>query len=284
MANTLSTHSYREKYALSRLDFGLRKRLVAEAICNVDRSDAKVVKNPYIATGGATVQALAGTYSVGNVTVTDDDLSVTDEFIEAGHIMDFEAVLQNFDLFNAALDEMTDNVATEIDKYVLNRLCEDGTGTYTTPAGGFTTAANVKTIFANINAAVAGYADAYRGLYVVVENTDMTGIIEASSDSGYSFADAALNNGMVSNFQGVDIYVVRTGTFVDATIGTATVTNAGHRVAGVKGAATYAAPRGMRYEEKGVSGKTGKEVVVYGYIGFKQWATKAALTIDITLA
>jgi hypothetical protein len=82
----------------------------------------------------------------------------------------------------------------------------------------------------------------------------------------------------------VDIYVVRSGTFVSATLGTTTVTNSGHRVFGVKGVATYASPRGMQYEEKAVSGKTGREIVVFGLIGFKLWAQKAGLVVDITLA
>ena len=30
--------------------------------------------------------------------------------------------------------------------------------------------------------------------------------------------------------------------------------------------------------------KTGKEIVVYGYVAAKVWAPKASLTIDITLA
>jgi hypothetical protein len=83
---------------------------------------------------------------------------------------------------------------------------------------------------------------------------------------------------------GTDIYVVRSGTFVDATIGTTTVTNAGHRVFGVNKVATYASPRGMNYEEKSVTGKTGKEIVVFALVGFKLWAQKAALVVDITLA
>jgi hypothetical protein len=48
--------------------------------------------------------------------------------------------------------------------------------------------------------------------------------------------------------------------------------------------ATYAAPRGVQFEEKGVSGKTGKELVTVGYIGAKVWGAKAALTVKITLA
>lgn len=283
MANTIASKVYREKYASSRLDYALRKMLVAEDVCMVDRSDAKTIENPFITTDGTTVQAIAGTYTPGDVDTTNDTLTVTDEFIEAGHIFDFENVLTRVDLFNSAIDEMINNVATEIDKFVLNNLCEDGTGAYATPSGGFGTSANTNIIFSEINGKVAGFADAYKGLYVVVENTDVPGIIQAQAGAGFMFRDAALRNGLVGNHMGVDIYVVRTGTFVDATIGTKTVTNDAHRVAGVKGVATYAAPRGIRYEEKAVSGKTGKEVVVFGYIGFKQWAQKADLTIDITL-
>jgi len=159
-----------------------------------------------------------------------------------------------------------------------------GTGTYTTPAGGFTTAANINTIMANLVSKVAGYSDAYRGLYLVIENTDLVGFVQAQVSNGFSFADAALNNGWFANYMGVDIHVIRSGTFVDATLGTRTVTNDGHRVFGVKNVTTYAAPRGIQMEEKGVTGKTGKEVVVFGYIGFKAWTPKASLTVDITLA
>ncbi len=87
---------------------------------------------------------------------------------------------------------------------------------------------------------------------------------------------------------GVDIYVVRSGTFVDETTstvsGSKTWTNLNHRVGGAKNVSTYAFPRGLQFEEKGVTGVTGMEVVCYGLVGFKQWTPFAALTIDITLA
>jgi len=41
-------------------------------------------------------------------------------------------------------------IAAAIDKYVLNTILEAGTGTYTTPAGGFTTAANINVIISNL--------------------------------------------------------------------------------------------------------------------------------------
>ena len=283
MANTISDRTYRDKYRSASLETNLRNALVAEAICEVDRSDNKRIQNPYGSQPTATVQAIAGTYTVSDFTTTDDTLTVDNEVIYAEHVFDFEDILSNFDLFANRTDEQTYAVSFQIDKFVLNNLCEDGTGTYTTPTGGFT-AANIDTIMSNLISKVAGYADMYKGLFLVIENTDVPGFIQKQVATGYSYADAALKNGFMNSYMGVDIYVVRTGTFVDATIGTKTVTNSGHRVFGVKNVSTYASPRGVRWQEKEVSLKTGKEVVCYGYIGFKLWTPKASLIIDITLA
>jgi len=283
MANTISSRSYRDKYRSAALEQVLRNALVSEKICEVDRTDNKRIQSPYGSQPTATVQAIAGTYSVNTYTTTDDTLTVTDEVIVAEHIFDFEDILNNFDIFAARTDEMLYQVATKIDYFVLNNLTEDGTGTYSTPAGGFETAANVNTIMANLISKVSGYADTYKGLFLVIENTDLVGFIAAGATNGFSFADATLKNGFAGSWMGVDIYVVRSGTFVSDTIGTTTVTNSGHRVFGVKNVATYASPRGIRWEEKLVTGKTGKEVVTYGYVGFKLWATKTDLIVDITL-
>lgn len=285
MANTISSRTYRDKYRLSTLDHALRTALVAEKVCAVDRSDNLRIQSPYGSASTVTIQALAGTYSPADFTLTDEALTVTDEFIVSEHIMDFQNLLSNFDLFASRTEQMTADVKIAIDKFVINNLCEDGTGAYTTPAGGFTTAANVNEIFGNLTSKVMGYEGAeYGNMYVIVENTDMAGIIQAGATNGFNRADQVLTNGQVGSWMGVDIYVVRTGTFVSATIGTTTVTNSGHRVFGVKGVTTYAAPRGVNVEEKGVSGKTGMEVAVYGYIGFKAWTPKLAQTVDITLS
>lgn len=283
MANTISTKTYRDKYMRTTLDTLLRNALVAEKICSVDRSDAKTIQNPYGSQPTVAITALNGTYSVSDFTTTDDTLTVNNEFKISEHIFDFENTLSQFDLYASRLEEMQFAVAASIDKFVLNNLCEDATGSYSTPSGGFTTAANINVIFGNLVSKVAGYSEAYNGLFLVVENTDIVGLLQAQATNGFSMADSALNNGFMNSYMGVDIYVVRSGTFVDATLGTTTVTNANHRVFGVKGVATYAAPRVVQMEEKQVSGKTGMEVVVYGYIGFKLWATKSDLVVDITL-
>lgn len=284
MANTISTKTYRDKYRLSNLDILLRKGLVAEKIAMVDRTDAKTIQNPYGSQPTTVVQAIAGTYTPANYTTTDDTLTVADEFIVAEQVYDFENTLSKFDLFMDRLDEQQYSVMTAIDSFVVNAMGLGATGSYTTPVGGFTTAANVNVIFSNLISKVSGYADVYKGLFIVLENTDIVGIVQAQATNGFNYADAALNNGFMTSYMGVEIYVVRSGTYVSATVGTKTFANSGKRLFGVKNCATYAAPRGVQFEEKGVSGKTGKEVVTYGYVGLKVWATKSDLLVLITLA
>ncbi len=285
MANTLSTKTFREKYLKAQLDYTLRNALVAEKICSVDRSEVKTIESPFGSASTVTVQALAGTYTPATFTTTDDTLTVSDEFIVSEHIFGFESILSNFDLYASRMDQLMYDVAAKVDNFVINNLCEDGTGTYTTPTGGFATAANINEIMANLVSKVAGFAESYSGgLFLIIENTDLVGFAQAGATNGFTMADSTLKNGFMNNWMGVDIYVVRSGTFTSTTVGTKTWTNSGHRVFGVKKVATYAAPRGIVYEEKAVSGKTGSEIVVSGLIGFKLWTPKAGLVVDITLA
>lgn len=281
--NSLSTKTYRDKYRLATLEKNLRYALVAEKICQVDRSDAKTIQNPYGSQPTATIGAITGTYDVSTFTTTDDTLNVNQEVIYAEHVFDFEQSLSNFDMFANRVDEQSYAIAYQIDYWVVNNLCEDANATYSTPSGGFTTAANINTICANLLAKVAGYADVYKGLFLVIEAADTVGFTIAQATNGFSFADSALNNGFMTRYMGIDVYVVKNSTFVSDTIGTTAVTNDGHRVFGVKGVATYASPRNIRVEEKPVSGKTGMEIVTYAYVGFKLWTPKANLVVDITV-
>ena len=281
---TMSTYGNRDKYFMSQYDIVLRNALVCEKICDVDNSDLKRIQNPYGGQPTATIQAVAGTYTVTAWTITDDALTVTDEVIYAEHIFAHEEFFAVFDLAASRIDNIMYAVAFGIDKFVLNNLCEDASSSYTTPAGGFTTAANINEIMANLISKVGGYQDVYKGLFLVIENTDLVGFMIAGATNGFSMSDAVLKNGFMNEWMGVEIYVVRTGTFVDATLGTTTVTNAGHRVFGVKGVSTYASPRGIVYKEKEVTLKTGTEIVVFGLVGFKLWAQKTGLVVDITIA
>ena len=275
---------WRNKYRSTKMQQVLRKALVTEKICEVDRSNLYYLHNPFSGQPSAVLQATDGSYSVSAWTTTEDTLTVDNEVIYAEHIFDFERLQAHFNLFATRTDEQAYAIATGIDKYVLNNLTEDATGTYTTPAGGFTTAANINVIMSNLLSKVAGFSDMFKGTFLVIENTDVPGFIQAQASNGFTFADAALRNGFFTNYMGVEIYVVRSGTFVDETLAGEVVTNVGHRVFGVKRVSTYAQPGGLRFEEKGVTQKTGIEFVTYGYVGFKLWAQKTALIVDITLA
>lgn len=289
-AASLSTFTKRNKYAMARFQDVLESAVVAEKICKVDNSDLYTIQNPYSSEPTAVVSGLTGTYSVAEYSTTNDALTVSEEVKVSEQVYRFEQVISQFDIIADRIDKHAYKIALAIDVYVLNMLCEAGTGTYTTPTGGFTTASNVLTILANLSSKLDGYAEsAMYGKYLVIENTDIVGIVLAGATNGYNTADAVLNNGKVGHMLGFDIYVVRTGTFTtvasaDSTSGTQTWSNSGHRVAGVKNISTYASPRGLSYTEKGVSGRTGVEIVSECLIGFKQWTNTASLTIDITLA
>lgn len=282
--NTQSTYGDLDKYFMSQYDHVLKNALIAEKVCVVDTSDLKRIQNPYGNRPTATIQAVAGTYSVTAWTITDDALTVTDEVIYSEHIFAHEEFFASLDIAENRVDEMMYAVAFGIDKFVINNLCEDASESYTTPAGGFRTSANVNEICGELLGKVAGYEDTYKGTFLIIENTDLVGFAIAGATSGFSVADSVINNGFMNNWMGIDVYVVRSGTYVSATIGTTTVTNSGHRVFGVNKVATYASPRSMQFDEKKVTGKTGREYVVFCLVGFKLWAQRASLFVDITLA
>lgn len=290
MANTLSTYTLRHKYFQSNLNLALQNALVAEKICNVDNSDLKTIENPYVTATTATIQAVTGTYTTSAMTTTDDSLSVNDEVYDATHVYQFETLTANFDLISNFLMELMYRVKEKIDMFVLNKILSQATGAYTTPAGGFTTAANIPKIIGDLLGKVAGYASGVAtGPFLVIESTDMTGFVQLQVSSGFSYADAALNNGFMANYAGVKIYVVRSGLFQTGTLGTLSATNLGHRLFGISGLAVYASPRGISYKEIDVpagagTGRFGTECVAVGYIGAKVWTPQASLFINITLA
>lgn len=289
--NTINTGTYslayRQKLFAKTFQQILKRSLVANAICDVSRSGEKYIANPYSSSVTAVVQALAGTYSVSGWSTTEDTLTVADEFIYGEHIFDFEKKLLNMDIISDRMEKISYAIKAAMDIWAVNTLCEDGTGTYSTPAGALTTAANWPVVIANLNAKLAGYSTyTSNGFYFVIEAGDTVGLMQYQFGSGFSYADASLNNGLIGHIGGFDIYVVLDGTFVDATTttvsGSKTWTNSGHRVAGVKRTATWSNTEAS-WEEKGVSGKTGVEVAGYAYGGLKVWANAAALTIDVTV-
>src|SRR3990167_573994 len=178
MANTIGTstlsETWRIKYMKSTLETNLRKAMVARAICNVDESGLFYIANPFGNQPTATIAAIAGTYAVSTVTTTDDTLTITEQVTYGEHIFEFEQLCSRVDLWMSRVDELSYAVAQRADQWVLNEILANATTTtYTTPAGGFTTSANFLTILSELLAKVAGYSDAHKGTFLVVENTDL---------------------------------------------------------------------------------------------------------------
>ena len=282
--NFTEATAYRKKWMPNLFQEILHKALVAEKVFSVDNSDNKYIENPYGDAGVVTQQAIAGTYSVDTFTVTANTLTVSEEFVWSEQVYDFEQLASVADVKGSRMKEAMSQMTTAVDKYALNALCDGGTGAYTTPAGGFSQS-NTLTIAANLLGKLSGFNYNFNGGYIVIEPSDLPGVTLAMFGNGFASADRALNNGFLNNWAGFDWYVAGAATFVSATLGTATFTNAGHRVAGVKGLATLAMPAGkFTWMEKEVSGKTGVELAMVAYAGVAVWAKKAELTIDITLA
>lgn len=288
MANSIGTstlsETWRIAYAQSKLNLSLKTALVSEKICKMDRSNSKYIGNPYLTAQTAAAAAVAGTYSVGTATVTDDTLTVSDQVSKGVHLFEFEDTLSRADLFGSFVDDLGAEVALLADQFILNTLANNAGQTYTTDAGGFTNPGNIPKIIGDLTGKVSGYSDMYKGLFLVVENTDVTGLIQAGMTNGFNFADATLNNGFAGVFGGVEVYVVRSGVFTTATIGTLSATNSGKRLFGVKGIHTAAMPGGVQYQEVKVTGKTGREIGVWCNVGAKVWTPKANLLVLITLA
>jgi hypothetical protein len=100
------------------LQESLKYTLVAEKVCNVDRTDNMFIWNPYGSVPSTTVQTMAGTYTPAAYTSTVNTLQVTDEFIVSEHIYDFERVLLNGDIYASRRSEMEASVKRAIDKWV----------------------------------------------------------------------------------------------------------------------------------------------------------------------
>ncbi len=282
--NFTEATAYRKLWMPQLFQEFLFKAAIIKPLVDYRTDNVKYIENPYGSAGTVTQNSsIVGTYSVGTYTVTADTLTVTEEFVYSEHVYSFEKIASVADVKGARMKDAMGQTAYAVDKYALNELCDKGTGVYSTPTGGFSQA-NALTIAANLASKLVGFAASYASKYIVIEPSDVPGVLLAMFGSGFATADRALNNGFLNHWADFDWYVCGASTFVTATLGTTNYTNSGHRVAGVKGLATLLMPAGeMIWMEKEVTGKTGAELALATYAGLKVWAQKASLTIDITL-
>lgn len=289
MANTIGTSTRSDVlgigYVKNTLDLGLRSMSVSEKLFPADTSGVRYKANPYLTAATAAIATQAGTYAVSTTTTTDEACTVTDQVTYAVHDFEFEETQSRVNLGQSYYLDMAAAIAVKTDQFVLNKILDGAGESYTAPAGGFTQSGNINTIFGNINSKLDGYSDTWRGKFVVLENTDMVGLYVAGATNGFNFADSVLRNGEIGEWMGVKIFVVRSGVFTTATLGTLTATNANKRLAGVMGVPAYQLrPGGFHYDEKKVTLKTGMELSAWINVGAQVWTQKANLLIDIDVS
>ena len=273
MANTISSRTYRDVLRKESFQEYTKMALVAKEIAMEDTSGDKVIQNPYSSQPTPSVGAITGTYTVSDFTTTDESLSVADQVTIAERINDFEELLTKPNLFLDRTDKMTNAIAEEIDKYILDKLATGAGNTNVSVAGGFTST-NVIPTLASIVGELAGYSNfKLNGAYIVIGNSAVPAFIQAQIGNGFMMSDLAIKNGLFTNHAGVNIYVVR-----DDQLPTNTV------IAGISKQATWANPGGLRVQEKPVPLATATEVVYFAYIGAKVWSETADLTMNISTA
>jgi hypothetical protein len=161
MFNTIGTSttgtSYRAKYFGSTFQEILKRALISKSIFNLDQSGSKYIHNPYSNTPTALVQALAGTYSVSAYTLTDDSLTVTDEFTYGEHIYDFEEFLIKPSIMQDRMEKIGYALRAALDIWAINTALSVATGTYSTPSGALTTPSNWPVVISSVISKVAGY-------------------------------------------------------------------------------------------------------------------------------
>lgn len=270
--NTISSRTFRDQLRNDTLQEILHSATVTEAIADVDRSGKKVIQNPYPSTPTVTIQALAGTYSINTYTTTDDNLTVSQEIILAEQIFDFEESLTAIDIFMNRTMNMAWKIKDKLDTQMLTDiLATSGINTLAVTSG-FATFGVLKAL-GQLQGLVAGYSTAMNEVFLVIESTDVAAFISAQVSTGFNMADMALKNGFMGNYLGVDIYVVRSGQSPTS-----------HRLGGLKRKFTVALPVEWKSFEKEVSGKTGKEVGLFGYYGAKVWHNNLSLVVDVQIA
>ena len=279
---TLSDYTNRREYLMSKLNVNLKTKTVANDIFRIENTDSKTVLCPYITVTDAQAGAITGTYVLGDATTVDETLTVDRQIITAIHLLDHETRFAEFSLGKQAMDEFASKSTILLDQWSLNMAVKNAGQTSAIKTFAKTTAVDDILELKNL---VAGYEESFDGnFYLVVENTESAGIEKAGAVAGFVYQDRILNGQRVKTLVGVDIHVVRAGTFVDATIATDAFTNLNNRLFGVRKTATLALNNGVSYEELSVSLKTGKEMRSVMYAGFKNWTPRATLTVNVPLS
>lgn len=215
MANTLADGTSKQHW-MPNFQRQLDKVLVSKGISEVYTGPDRIIHNPYSSTPVASDGTAATTYSVTDLTLTDDTLTVNRRATAAEHIDNIEQLQTRYDLAKDRAERQAYTVADTIDQYML-ALPVSMSGVTDITAGDF--AGTPGAAYASSNSVVDDIANFIRTSMMLVNSGggrpfwvispyEAADIASFTQNNGFTSADAAIKNGFTGeNFGGLDIYV-----------------------------------------------------------------------------
>jgi hypothetical protein len=283
MANTVADGTTKQHW-MANFQPTLESALVSFKICKTHTGPDRIIHNPYQSEPTGQDGAASVDYS-GNIddfTLTDDTLTVNRRAYQAEHVDNIEQLQVRYDLAKARAERHAYVVRKKIDAYVLqNAATTSGTLQVDDGEIGGTDGNPITLSSTNVDDMLRAVMETLytndarmeNGVYIVLAPDHITKLTQFQQANGFSLADAALKNGYIDSYMGVDIYLSNQ-LYNDGT--------QDHAIAGVYDSISLALPDdGGDFEKKAVSGKFGRELVTSKIYNTKIWNNMLKEVVDI---
>lgn len=235
MSISIATGAQKQSW-LPRYQRKLMRSLVSNGITEMKVTTDKVLHNPYTSqasrTDGSATTGQA--YTASDYTISDDTLTIDRRAISAERVDPMDQMQSGNEIMSDRYETQAYNIQNAIDQYILSiPVSFSGVTDLDDSNLGSGSAGNpFDMTSSNVNA-VAGYtteqllfqnAEMGKGAFIVLSPTGVNNVAAYQQASGFSYADAALNNGFVKGIApigGLDVLVSNNLTHsVVLTIGT----------------------------------------------------------------
>lgn len=221
MSNTIGDGAFRQLW-MAGVQEDLDKKLVAKGISTTDSRASRLFHNPFNSTPVGTNGTRQTTYTIEDMTSTDDTLTVQQRATAAEHIDNYEQMMTSYDLMSQQEQRQAYRIADFIDQYVLNkpvgfsgvRKIDNGVmgGGASDSAAYVTSSTNINGVPTKIAQYLAlGNGAMEKGLFWVVSPYEMANITSYAQSHGFNVADSSISSGyqgvIGKAFGGVDVYV-----------------------------------------------------------------------------
>jgi hypothetical protein len=205
MSNTIADGAFRQLW-LEGVQEDLDKKLVAKGIGSVDTRPSRIFHNPFNSTPVGSNGAKQLTYSVEDMTSSDNTLTVQQRATAAEHIDSYEEMMTSYGLMAQQEQRQAYRIADYIDQYVLNkpvgfsgvRKIDNGVmgGGASDSAPYAMSSTNANSVANKIFTYLAlGNGAIEKGITWVVSPYDVNNIVAYAQSHGFNLEDESIQNG-----------------------------------------------------------------------------------------